>query len=493
MGSELARDKHDSTLPNTVPNYYPSWLHANLALGEPRNLQLQEDGSDWGHQFVIPNGYVDFCVRPLFCLEPYSNFKTWCDHHNIQLLVFGFDWRRSAKDAADLFLKSFLPAVDKALSQVEQKLVNYAFVGHSSGGMAVKLAINNTNDLYVQGMKCAITVGTPFYGYGGQTRRFLFGEKALNWSLADPGNQNREMARIMATMPGGYEFLFMSKDVYLCNERAFCNDTDYPLEAYPSVAVDYKGDADPYNPQDTKDAAFYPLFNKHNLQMLAAGRDVAKEVAQPVDGAVAAKFYNIRGVQMSGRVPRNNTIVSTQWKRLPLNYNPDASPPIDPLTDTMGCGDSVQPAWGARLLQLMDKPYCNDRIPHVITVAGDVDHVDLMNEDVVLEKLALILGIRAVQPVVPWVRPAMATVDDFDAFLAGMPRSASYKAKSPVDRRLDLLRYLLSIEALRLLKLARRGFSDLLKGGPLRVAQAKPKPKPKTTTRAKLKRKAKKR
>ena len=488
MGSKLLRDEHDST--DNSRSYYTSWLAGNIVLGEPRNLQLLADGDDEGDHYVIPNGYIDFCLEPIFCLQPYKNFKTWCDNNRIQLLVFGFDWRRSAKEAADFFLLSFLPDVDGAISAANdgQKLVNYAFVGHSQGGMVLKLALNNGDNAYVKEVKRAITVASPYYGYGGQTRRFLVGDKSLNWTLADPDHENGEMARIMATMQGGYEFLFMGEQTYADNAKAFCADTDYPLKDYPSKDADNGGNADPYNPQDTKEMAFYPLFNDCNLNvMLPAGLEVAKQVAQRVDPAIAAKFYNIRGVQTKGNTPVNGTVVRSKWGRLPRDFNPDARNSLpDSVTDFKGYGDGVQPAWGARLLQLMEQPYCQAGDQHVITVKGKVEHMDMMSEDSVQQELAKILGIQTPQPVAPWVRPPMASAKSFDQFLVDMPKSAGFRAKSPDDRRRDLLHYLLDIEGPQLLELGRRGFNDLLKGGPLPVTRDK-------ARRTKLKRQTKRR
>jgi hypothetical protein len=109
----------------------------------------------------------------------YAGFISWCHSSDIDLFVFGWDWRRSSEAAADFFLNRFLPAFDSLATIAgcsPHPLDNFWPIGHSFGGMAVKQIVNQSANQYVQRMKRAITVGSPFYGYGGQVHRYFKGD-----------------------------------------------------------------------------------------------------------------------------------------------------------------------------------------------------------------------------------------------------------------------------------------------------------------------------
>jgi hypothetical protein len=469
LGSKLLRDDQKNT--NSQRDYYTSWIEFFALLrGEPRKLQILPNGDDVDRHYVIPDGYIDRYVHA------YEVFASWCRRKGVQLLVYGFDWRRSSQDAADFFLDKFLPAVDSAIARHHGsavRLVKYSLVGHSLGGMALKLAVNNHTHQYVQNMDWAVTVAAPFYGYGGQIRRYLYGIKELNWSLAQPSSQNQEMARIIGTMPGGYEFVYLAHQTYKDNKTKFEKaDPDFPLMTYPSVDPS-NNPIDPYCPPilpspgpGQPPPAYYPFFRQANFDLLHEAAKIAEKVAAPLAPGVAARFFNIRGVQCKNGKRLKGTVVSQVWKPAPGNFNPDAAQVRDPINDINGYGDGVQPAWGTRLLQMHNVQDRPDGLKHVLTIEADIDHVHMMNYTVVQNKLALILGLQPDAVFVEWLAPQMASPKQFDAFLLGMPKPRTKRLVPEAIVRAQIVTYLMGFTPRQLRRFAWRGLTDYLKGSP---------------------------
>jgi len=201
-------------------------------------------GVDTEQKYVVPDGCVNLPGPEFF--HAYEVFIQWCRRNSIDLFVFGWDWRRSVQDAADFFLNVFLPMFDARFSgKTPHPLDYFAFLGHSAGGMVVKAMLNSTANQYVQRVKKAITVATPFYGYGEQIRRFLKGDPNLLWA----GFPRSVSATIVSSLPGGYEYLYLDYPTYLANQAAFASDPEgYHLSAYPSMDQDKATEvADPYD------------------------------------------------------------------------------------------------------------------------------------------------------------------------------------------------------------------------------------------------------
>src|SRR5262249_44874691 len=127
-------------------------------------------------------------------------------------------------------------------------LDNFWLVGHSFGGMVVKQILNQATNAYVQRMQRGITVGSPFYGYGGQVHRLFKGDEVLNDTLNPNGP--RRVTEFGSSWPGGYELLFLPEATYNNNQAAFASAPDgYDLMSYPSMDADNPAErADPYNP-----------------------------------------------------------------------------------------------------------------------------------------------------------------------------------------------------------------------------------------------------
>jgi Lecithin:cholesterol acyltransferase len=193
-GSQLLRAFAPST--STLPfSYYPSWLSGKLLVGEAANLRIEASGEDYQDHYVIPDHEIGVDLLGLQ-LSSYEGFKAWCFKNKFHLFIFGFDWRRGVKLSADFFVNSVLPAFEAKIGTLK----NFTLIGHSAGGMVVKIIANQSSNPYVQRMNRAITVATPFYGTGAQIQRFIKGMPILNATV--PGHA-KEMASICASMLGG--------------------------------------------------------------------------------------------------------------------------------------------------------------------------------------------------------------------------------------------------------------------------------------------------
>ena len=364
--------------------YEPLWLTCGFLLGGAQPLAI-EGGDDSGRRYIVPDGYIDFVT-----LKPYGGFADWCEKNWLDVFVVGWDWRRSSDATADFFLKKVLPAFEQGVAQCHPSpLDNFWIVGHSFGGIIAKHVLNRADDPYVRRLKGAITVGTPFYGYGGQAHRFFVGELDLN--LVEGLDGAEIVTRIGSSLPASYELLFLDGPTYDANAKAFVEDPQgYALTEYPSMDAAIATErADPYNPSPGKpagplghaDYVRYPPSYGFDWDLLAAGHEAAQAVSKPLDPSVARKLWHIRGVQTDSGAARNDTVVSQTSARIPADYV--ANPFRDPIDDTLGPGDGVIPAWSARLLGN----------PQVTTITGDdLDHMDLMNYGPVQQTVADILA-----------------------------------------------------------------------------------------------------
>jgi hypothetical protein len=356
------------------------WLGGDFICGGVSELQLVA-GDDTDSRYILPDGYIGF-----FDFGPYSGFADWCEAAGFDLFVFGWDWRRSGVAAADFFLNKFMPAFERGVADCNPSpLDNLWLVGHSFGGIIAKHVLNQPDNPYVKRLKGAITVGTPFYGYGGQLHRFLVGDPDLNLIGGGAG----AVTRIGSTLPASYELLFLDSAAYDANAEAFKTDA-YALTAYPCMDQNAAGQrADPYNPEPGKPATppgpndsvrYLPGYD-FSWDLLAAGRAAANAVSAPLAPSVKDKLWNIRGVQTRNHNPIDETVVAHQWRRVPANYVPD--PHHNPVDDQFGPGDGVIPAWSARLLGN----------PKVVNIVEDgVEHMVLMNHKTVQEEIAHILA-----------------------------------------------------------------------------------------------------
>jgi hypothetical protein len=384
LGSKLNRaTQHGQIVPG---DFYTIWLDCSIAFGVASDLIMNGE-EDYQQYYIVPDGCIDFVAS-------YDPFISWCQNNNLNMFVFGWDWRRTSERAADFFLNKFLVAVNDAVAAGNfsfNPLCNMWLIGHSFGGVVIKHILNQTANTYVQNLKGAITVATSFYGYAGQLHRFFVGESDLNWTL--PGGA-AECTKIVSTLPGGYELLFLDGATYDANRAAFQHDPDgFNLMAYPSTDPNSDSRADPYYPNPGQPSA-PPTSGKvrylanygFEWNLLGGGLTASRLTSQPLDPAIAAKFWTIRYVRTEddGVTPLNDTAVGQTWPLVNWNYAPN--PSTDPIKDDMGPGDGTLPAWSTRLIG------CTN----VVTVrAPDIEHLDLMNEGVIQVELASLLGLPA--------------------------------------------------------------------------------------------------
>lgn len=357
-------------------DYDTVWLDCSVLTGAALDLQLQ-NGLDTESKFILADGAIDF---HLMDIRPYNRFIQWCGNRNLDWFVYGWDWRRRLDDTVSLFLAEFLPRFRQRVQAAcnADPLQNCTLVGHSFGGMVVKLIMNDATPIVDQ-MKRAVTVGSPFYGYAGQVHRYFEGEKELDFE------GTARITRVISSMPGGYALLFLDKDTYDRDGVALASDPKYPLLAYPSVdAGNHTIVADPSDPKTKGQKVRYPKNYGFSSSELSVGKAVYRRVASPLSAARNQKFYNVRGVQLKYGAVANETINSVTWGWIPKSFNPDTD--RSPVKDDASCpGDGVIPAWSARLVTT---PAANVR-----TLLGKLDHMDMMNSTLVQDELADILGL----------------------------------------------------------------------------------------------------
>jgi len=456
LGSQLMRA--DQPFPHPAAVYDKVWLDAgDLCKDAPDvpRLAMLPGGRDSEQKYVIADGCVNI-PGSFGPVHPYLNFTEWCHRNFIDLFTVGWDWRRSVQDAADFFLKTFLPMFDARFGgQTPHPLDHFSFVGHSAGGMVIKAILHATADQYVQRVKKAITVATPFYGYDGQIHQYLKGNTLvpLDRSVS---------AKIVSSMPGGYEYLYLDHETYLANKAAFESDPDsrFNLMAYPSMDRDDPNlPADPYDAEpDDNGMVRYPLQHGFESSLLYRANVVARRISSPLtDKAIAGKFYNIRGVQSENGKVANNTTVSQTWGRIAPEFDPDHDP--DPIAVTNGPGDTVQPAWTTRLHGIADD--------HVITIIGDdIEHMVMMELPSVQKKIAELLGLDP--NVVTFksgnVAQLAASRAELDTFVEGMRTVTADPTTAPHRRKAVRSAFLRKLTPEQRQGLLVRFYLDALKG-----------------------------
>jgi hypothetical protein len=374
MGSQLLRA---STPVQVGPPYFYNivWLDCSILFGAGRDLQMHGD-IDLDEQIIIPDGPVDFAPE----LTPYKGFITWCNQKQIDYLIFGWDWRRDLACNAKFFLESFMPRFQQRVASLHPSpLQHLSLVGHSEGGMLLKVIINRPADPYVQLLKRAVTVASPFYGYGGQLARYFIGDPDLN-----PIYGNQTVTRIVSSLAGGYSLLFLDMATFTRDKAKLTQDPYYPsAKKYPVLDATTGAPADPYNPQPSGALVRYPQHYGFDTNMLNGGKTIYDEVAALLDPSVKSKFFNIRGVTTSNGTAVNKTVTHQTWACIDPYFDPNNVAGC-PIVDYLGAGDGTLPAWSTRFV---DTPTANVR-----TVRGDqIDHMFMMSDQQVLGVLATVI------------------------------------------------------------------------------------------------------
>jgi pimeloyl-ACP methyl ester carboxylesterase len=376
MASELfrARTKYNPSGPvNQTFQYDTVWLTPLSFLGDVLKLKMNIGSDNVAHDLqdrvVIAGGSIS-----LAGISPYTFFEAWCEFKDVDWFTYGWDWRLSFDDCTDFFVKKFLPTLraDVMSATGNDPLADLVLVGHSAGGIIVNLAMQGPSPI-LNTVSRAITVGTPFYGYGGQLHRYFEGESYFNLLGCD------KVVKTLASFPGPYAYQYMDPATYLTHAAAFKLDIPYVLMNYPSKdAVTTTQDVDAYSLGSNR----YPAGIGVTQPKLDAGHTTSQRVAQgPPVGARRDAFYCIRGNQGT-----NTTATGLHWGNVTNTYQPGISP--SPIIDDPGLvrGDGTQPAWTAKLIDLPTT--------HVSTISiGPLGHMFMMEEPAVQTKIGQLIGV----------------------------------------------------------------------------------------------------
>jgi hypothetical protein len=367
----------------TVWTFGPSELNA-------LKLKMHKDATDRSYhdedeRIILANGSIKFGG-----VTPYDDFVDWCKSRSIDLFVFGWDWRRPLEETADFFLNKFLPRFGQAVKGRcdPDPLEQFTLMGHSFGGLVVKLILGRCDSVLAGKIKKAITVATPFYGYGGQIHRWFEGEELLN-HLGKP-----KVINTLSSLPASYTLNWLDEGTFNRDRDALSADPEFPLRQYPSVDRKIPAQlADPYNPRGSGTRVRYPRNLGFDQVELDQGGKIYRQLAGSLPADRADKFFNIRGVQSldgsDASATINKTINSTTWDLIEPDFDPQQPSPIE--DGALGPGDQVLPAWSTHLATL---PPGNRK-----TVKGLLHHSFILSSSAMQDQLAELLGVApAVQP-----------------------------------------------------------------------------------------------
>ena len=373
MASRLKRAKspYVNGMPATQAFAYDTvWLDVWTFLGTVLDLQqvvIAGERRDKDSRIIVADGAVSF----LGC-SPYDGFVALCAEVGIDCYVFGWDWRLAFDRIGAFFVKKFLPYFGQRVMNGcngADALANFSLVGHSAGGMVVNWILRKHN---VAELRWAVTVATPFYGYGGQTHRWFEGEPLFNALGTD------NIIKVITSMPGNYPYQFLPTGVFMANQQALAADPNYPLAAYPSLDKTTGALADAYSPTTNGALHRYPdqSASGFDMQEVKRAKKLVTFLASGLDPQIAKKFVNVRG-----DTKNNDTLGSITWDWVP----PTNPTPIGDASSV--AGDGTQPGWTVRHVGL------EAALPgNVVTVQGaDVTHMLTMNSPTTNAALAKVL------------------------------------------------------------------------------------------------------
>lgn len=122
-----------------------------------------------------------------------------------------------------------------------------------------------------------------------------------------------------------------------------------------------------------------------SVEELKLGRKVCGQlVMDDLPDELAKKFFNIRGIQIGlAREALKQTICGTNWRLIEPDFDPRQQ--ASPITDELGAGDEVLPAWSTHLVTLPEE--------NRITVRGVLHHSFILSSDKVQKALGALLGL----------------------------------------------------------------------------------------------------
>ncbi len=435
-------------------SYETLWIAPALFCGGVDGMRMN-GAEDANRRMTLPSGVIGFDG-----VAPYDNFERWCRQRTVPFnyLLLSWDWRLPLQSSVDFFTTSLLPRLVTLLQArgVDLSQTEYYLIGHSFGGQVVKLMLNKAGK-FVTGLRRAITVATPFYGYGTSEHFYFSGFKYLN-----PFYPKSYLSALIATLTGPYVLMFLQENEYATVGTALSQDPNYPFADYPSLDAAQATEVDPY----VLDPDRYPPWMDATALTAAAAARAALTKALPQ--ATKAKLHHVRGITTQSGKPVAQTIVGQTWSTIAAGYDPDTA--ADPIANPHGGpGDNVVPAWSARLV---DVPEAN-----LHDVPGPIDHMTLMDDPILQNGVlsTLIDGAASSQPLVPLRLSRTLGVTGNNAsetdLLAFLQRLAAARTG---QRKLTVLR---STEPTQLKALARQFLLGMLK------PEVVPPPPPQARTR----------
>ena len=425
-------------------SYDTLWVALKL-LYDAGELTMTGDDDSQRHP-MITDGQIK-----LFGNGPYDFFLFWGLVSQYNVFLYGWDWRRRLDAEVALFGNTFLPRLQASVIAAcgLDPLADLTVVGHSFGGLLLHLWLQGGGAV-VSNLRHAVTVATPFYGYGGQIHRYFAGEVMLKDFYS-----RSTMVAIIASLRGPYELMFMPHSIWLRDQAVFAADP-YPLLAYPIVDTTTPGLwADPYDPVNGNGKVRYPTDAWFQAGELPIARALLNAVTAPLPAAIAARTHNWRGVRTNGAGTLDDTVWSQSWELVVPGFDPDTD--ADPITDHAGPGDDTIPAWSAWLASTPRE--------NLFTFHGRLHHMFMMENTEVLAKLNALIG----QPALPTFTldvnletDALASREDMLGFLntLHLPPQQLRSNKAKVRHIGQILR---QTEPAFLRAVARRFMADVLK------------------------------
>jgi len=372
MGSHLERtDKpYSSSNPGPFEKYETVWIDFGIIFGaDARTLEIEQKGEwkgrDKKSHIIVANGPLGFFVKP------YNGTEDFFRNNGYNYAVFGFDWRRRIEDCAfwlNEFLKLFRDGVIKRFKGNISKnpLPTTTLLCHSQGGFIAKVFLhrvfsnNSTTNDVKKWFEQVITVATPFYGTSTHMRRYYKGVDLLNRFYGA-----KDIARIVATLPGPYTLIFLDKQSYN-SDGAALGLNRYPVRDAnnPNIEVD------PYNPSNL---SRYPKWVSQTH--LAYARGICSTIRRRLPQVVINRVFHIR----SGK--DNKTWIEKFWKPIDgSSFDPKDPYPISGIN---GPGDGTVPFWSSRLAQTPDSQIYNLRMAR--------DHGSLLEHEETLKVVKRIM------------------------------------------------------------------------------------------------------
>jgi hypothetical protein len=335
MGSQLDRSEQSfDRAADTADDFDTVWVSAGLFFaGDARTLEIDADGRDAGAHVVRADSELRIDFGPDIGISAYEgaiDFFTDGKNGNYNLLIFGFDWRRSIVECAD-WLKEFLSMFRE---QVQDRfgdgsnhdpLAKTTLLAHSQGGLVAKAFVHRVADPG-DWFQYLITVGTPFYGTWSQQQRYYQGESLL-WCCYSKG----ELARIVGTLPGLYALMMIDRRTF----DTYHEQLGLPADGYPERDQDG-------NPIDPYDPAHDDRYPRHwfKARYLAEALQTRLQIAESIPDALRSRFFNIRSAH-------DETPTRLIWKPLPQDYDPERDPPPIEAEPEKDGGDGTVPRWAA--------------------------------------------------------------------------------------------------------------------------------------------------